>query len=162
MFFSFAAKSLICSHKLDLLQVSAYLAANHWHTLWFALQSAQKRKGLRKKYPVYPRQKGREWINTQLPSKTPRIPSLLPLKSLDNEHLNKLPFQFSTSSLFKISFFSDALIEFREDWVSLSSCPAKSMTWPSFAEEFRPYKKWPESKVNRADFSSSLFSFRSY
>ena len=34
MFFSFAAKSLICCHKLDLLQVSAYLAANHWHTLW--------------------------------------------------------------------------------------------------------------------------------
>ena len=32
--FSFAAKSLICCQKLDLLQVSAYLAANHWHTLW--------------------------------------------------------------------------------------------------------------------------------
>ena len=29
LFFSFAAKSLICCHKLDLLQVSAYLAANH-------------------------------------------------------------------------------------------------------------------------------------
>ena len=29
LFFSFAAKSLICCQKLDLLQVSAYLAANH-------------------------------------------------------------------------------------------------------------------------------------
>ena len=28
-FFSFAAKSLICCQKLDLLQVSAYLTANH-------------------------------------------------------------------------------------------------------------------------------------
>ena len=32
--FSYAAKSLICCQKLDLLQVSSYLAANHWHTLW--------------------------------------------------------------------------------------------------------------------------------
>ena len=29
LFFSFAAKSLICCQELDLLQVSAYLAANH-------------------------------------------------------------------------------------------------------------------------------------
>ena len=49
------------------------------------------------------------------------------------------------TALIEISFSLTALIEFREDRFSLDSetqisefrCPAKLMTWPSFAEEFR-------------------------
>ena len=59
-------------------------------------------------------------------------------------------------ALIEISFSLTALIEFREDWFSPDSetqisefrCPAKLMTRPSFAEEFRSYKKWPKFKYS--------------